>query len=438
MLKSFGEALRSAFRKIANAPYVDKDLVKEVVRDIQRALIQGDVNVKLVLEVSKKIEKRALEEKPLPGMSNREHVLRIMYDELSSILGKGRELPVKKQRIMMVGLYGQGKTTTCGKLAKYFQKKGMSVALVAGDVHRPAAYEQLKQIGQKINVPVYGGGNDAVKVVEEALSKFSKYDVIIIDTAGRHALEKELIDEMKKIAKVVQPDEKILVIDASIGQQAGRQAKAFNEAIGITGVILTKMDGTAKGGGALSAVAETGAPILYIGTGEHLDDLEKFDTTRFLSRLLGMGDLETLIEKVQEVAKGKEKEIEEKAKKMLSGKFTLIDMYEQMEMLTKMGPFQKLVDLLPFGGKLNEEEIYETQKKLKKFKVIMDSMTKKELENPNIIKSSRIKRIARGAGVEPKDVKELLKHYNMSKKMMKSLSNKKLQKKLLRQFKFGL
>ncbi|HDN96280.1 MAG TPA: signal recognition particle protein [Thermoplasmatales archaeon] len=438
MLKSFGEALRSAFRKIANAPYVDKDLVKEVVRDIQRALIQGDVNVKLVLEVSKKIEKRALEEKPLPGMSNREHVLRIMYDELSSILGKGRELPVKKQRIMMVGLYGQGKTTTCGKLAKYFQKKGMSVALVAGDVHRPAAYEQLKQIGQKINVPVYGGGNDAVKVVEEALSKFSKYDVIIIDTAGRHALEKELIDEMKKIAKVVQPDEKILVIDASIGQQAGRQAKAFNEAIGITGVILTKMDGTAKGGGALSAVAETGAPILYIGTGEHLDDLEKFDATRFLSRLLGMGDLETLIEKVQEVAKGKEKEIEEKAKKMLSGKFTLIDMYEQMEMLTKMGPFQKLVDLLPFGGKLNEEEIYETQKKLKKFKVIMDSMTKKELENPNIIKSSRIKRIARGAGVEPKDVKELLKHYNMSKKMMKSLSNKKLQKKLLRQFKFGL
>ncbi|RLF52991.1 MAG: signal recognition particle protein [Thermoplasmata archaeon] len=438
MLKSFGEALRSAFRKIANAPYVDKDLVKEVVRDIQRALIQGDVNVKLVLEVSKKIEKRALEEKPLPGMSNREHVLRIMYDELSSILGKGRELPVKKQRIMMVGLYGQGKTTTCGKLAKYFQKKGMSVALVAGDVHRPAAYEQLKQIGQKINVPVYGGGNDAIKVVEEALSKFSKYDVIIIDTAGRHALEKELIDEMKKIAKVVQPDEKILVIDASIGQQAGRQAKAFNEAIGITGVILTKMDGTAKGGGALSAVAETGAPILYIGTGEHLDDLEKFDATRFLSRLLGMGDLETLIEKVQEVAKGKEKEIEEKAKKMLSGKFTLIDMYEQMEMLTKMGPFQKLVDLLPFGGKLNEEEIYETQKKLKKFKVIMDSMTKKELENPNIIKSSRIKRIARGAGVEPKDVKELLKHYNMSKKMMKSLSNKKLQKKLLRQFKFGL
>ncbi len=438
MLKSFGEALRSAFRKIANAPYVDKDLVKEVVRDIQRALIQGDVNVKLVLEVSRKIEKRALEEKPLPGMSNREHVLRIMYDELSSILGKGRELPIKKQRIMMVGLYGQGKTTTCGKLAKYFQKKGMSVALVAGDVHRPAAYEQLKQIGQKMNVPVYGGGNDAIEVVKEALNKFSKYDVIIIDTAGRHALEKELIDEMKKIAKVVQPDEKILVIDASIGQQAGKQAKAFNEAIGITGVILTKMDGTAKGGGALSAVAETGAPILYIGTGEHLDDLEKFDATRFLSRLLGMGDLETLIEKVEEVAKGKEREIEEKAKKMLSGKFTLIDMYEQMEMLTKMGPFQKLVDLLPFGGKLNEEEIYETQKKLKKFKVIMDSMTKKELENPNIIKSSRIKRIARGAGVEPKDVKELLKHYNMSKKMMKSLSNKKLQKKLLRQFKIGL
>jgi signal recognition particle subunit SRP54 len=434
MLKNFGEALRSAFRKIANAPFIDRDLIKEVVRDIQRALIAGDVNVKLVLEMSKRIEKRALEEKPLPGMSNREHVLKILHEELASILGQGRELPLKKQRIMMVGLYGQGKTTTCGKLARFFQKKGMKVALIAADVHRPAAYEQLKQIAEKINIPVYGGNDKAEKVVKEGLDKFAKYDVVIIDTAGRHALEDDLIKEMKKIAKIAHPDEKILVIDASIGQQAGKQARAFNDAIGITGVILTKMDGTAKGGGALSAVAETGAPILYIGTGEHIDDLEKFDAIRFLSRLLGMGDLQTLIEKAEEAAKGKEKKIEETAKKMLSGKFTLLDMYEQMELLSGMGPFQKIADLLPLGGKLKDEDVYETQKKLKKFRIIMDSMTKKELENPNIIKSSHIKRIARGAGVETRDVKELLRHYNMSKKLMKSFSNKKMQKKLMKQF----
>ncbi|KAA0007452.1 MAG: signal recognition particle protein [Thermoplasmata archaeon] len=433
MLKSFGESLRSAFKRIVNAPFVDKDVVREVVKDIQRALITGDVNVKLVLEVSRKIEKRALEEKPLPGMSNREHVLKILHEELSSILGKGKELPLKKQRIMMVGLYGQGKTTTCGKIARYFQKKGMKVALIAADVHRPAAYEQLKQIASRIDVPVYGGGSDAAKVVKEGLEKFSKYDVIIIDTAGRHSLEKDLIKEMEKIASIAKPDEKLLVIDASIGQQAGKQAQAFNEAIGITGVVLTKMDGTAKGGGALSAVAATHAPIVFIGTGEHIDDLEKFDANRFLSRLLGMGDLETLMEKAREAMKGKEKKMEETAKRMLSGKFTLVDMYEQMEALSSMGPFQKIAELLPFGGKMKDEDIYKTQQKLQKYKVIMDSMTREELENPGIIKASRIKRIARGAGVEAKDVKELLRQYNMSKKMMKSFSSKKMQRKLLKQ-----
>ena len=437
MLKSFGESLRSAFRRVVNAPFVDKDVVKEVVKDIQRALIMGDVNVKLVLEVSRKIEKRALEEKPLAGMSNREHVLKILYEELSSILGKGKELPLKKQKIMMVGLYGQGKTTTCGKIARYFQKRGMKVALIAADVHRPAAYEQLSQIASHIDVPVYGGGKDAVKVVKEGLEKFSKYDVIIIDTAGRHSLEKDLIKEMEKIAKIVKPEEKLLVIDASIGQQAGKQAKAFNDAIGITGVVLTKMDGTAKGGGALSAVATTGAPIVFIGVGEHIDDIEKFDASRFLSRLLGMGDLETLMEKAREAMKGKEKKMEETAKKMLSGKFTLVDMYEQMEALSNMGPFQKIAELLPFGGKMKDEQIYETQKKLQKYKVIMDSMTRQELENPSIIKASRIKRIARGAGVEARDVKELLRQYNMSKKMMKSFSSKKMQRKLLKQFGLG-
>lgn len=434
MLKNLGTSLKSAFRKIANAPFINRDLIKEVNRDIQRALISGDVNVKMVLQVSKNIEHRSLEERPLPGMSNREHVLKILHEELASILGTGRDIPILKQTIMMVGLYGQGKTTTTGKLAKIFQKKGMTVGLIAADVHRPAARDQLKQLGERIDVPVYTEYKSAEKTVSEGLKKFSKYDVIIIDTAGRHSLENDLIKEMKNIAKIAKPSEKLLVIDASVGQQAGKQAKAFNDAINITGVILTKMDGTAKGGGALSAVAETNAPIVYIGTGERVEDLERFDSTRFLSRLLGMGDLQSLVEKAEEAAKGKEKNVEDAAKRMLSGKFTLHDMYEQMEMLSGMGPFQKLADLLPMGGKLKDEDIHKTQEKLQRFRVLMDSMTKKELENPSLIKSSRIKRIARGAGSESKDVKELLRHYTMSKKMMKNFQNKKMQKKLLKQF----
>ncbi len=440
MLDGLGDALRGTLKKIANAPHIDASLIKEVVRDIQRALIQSDVNVPLVLKISKKIEKRALEEKPLPGMSNREHVIRIVHDELSNMLGRGRELPLKKQVIMMVGLYGQGKTTTCGKLAKYFQKKGLRPALIAGDVHRPAAYDQLKQTADRINVPVYGGGKDAVKVVKEGLEKLRKYDVIIVDTAGRHSLEDDLIKEMKKIFKVSNPDEKILIMDASTGQQAGPQAKAFNDAIGITGVILTKMDGTAKGGGALSAVAETGAPILYMGTGEHVDDLEKFDSTRFLSRLLGMGDIQSLLEKAEELAKAKgKKNLEKSARNIMSGKFTLKDMYEQMEMVSGMGSLSKIAEMLPggLGQKMKGADMQQTQERLKKFRSLMDSMTEKEMEEPHLIKSSRMNRIARGAGLEPRDVKELLKYYNTSKKMMKGLSNKKAQRRLMQQLKFS-
>ncbi|HDS59103.1 MAG TPA: signal recognition particle protein [Thermoplasmatales archaeon] len=440
MLEGLGDSLRGTIKKIANARHIDSALIKEVTRDIQRALIQADVNVSLVLQISKKIEQRALEEKPLPGMSNREHVIRIVHDELSALLGRGRELPLKKQVIMMVGLYGQGKTTTCGKLAKHFQKKGLRPALIAGDVHRPAAYDQLKQTADRINVPVYGGGTDAVQVVREGMEKLKKYDVIIVDTSGRHSLEADLIKEMKRIFKVAKPDEKILIMDGSTGQQAGPQARAFNEAIGITGVILTKMDGTAKGGGALSAVSETGAPILYVGTGEHLDDLEKFDATRFLSRLLGMGDIQSLLEKAEEVAKqqGKEK-LEKSARQIMSGKFTLKEMYEQMELVSGMGSLRKLADMLPGGlsQRMQGADMQETQDRLQKFRVLMDSMTEQEMEEPHIIKSSRINRIARGAGLEARDVKELLKYYNMSKKMMKGLSSKKAQRRLMQQLKFS-
>ncbi|MCU0852356.1 MAG: signal recognition particle protein Srp54 [Thermoplasmata archaeon] len=437
VLEGLGQSLRNAIKKIANASHVDQKLVKEVVKDIQRALLQADVNVKLVLQMTKELEERALSEKPPAGMSSREHVIRIVYQELVKIVGKPKEIPAKPQRILMVGLYGQGKTTSAGKLARDLHKRGMKVALVAGDVHRPAAFDQLSQIGKKINVPVFGDPKekDAVKIAKKALKEFEGYDVIIFDTSGRHSLEDDLIKEIKDVAKAVDAENKILVLDAQTGQQAGPQAKAFHEAVGLTGVILTKMDGTAKGGGALSAIAETGAPISYIGVGEHLEDLERFDPDRFISRLLGMGDIKSLIESAEEVID--EEKAEEMAKKMMSGKFTLRDMYDQLEALQGMGPLKKLAAMLPgLGDKLAEQDMEATQERLAKWRVIMDSMTDHELENPKEIKSSRVLRIARGSGTTQRDVRELLKQYNMSRKAMKGfMGNRKMRRQLMKQLK---
>ncbi len=436
VLEGLGQSLRDAIKKIANASHVDQKLVKEVVKDIQRALLQADVNVKLVLQMTKELENRALTEKPPAGTSSREHVIRIVYEELVKILGKSKEIPAKPQRILMVGLYGQGKTTTSGKIAKDLHKRGMKVGLVAADVHRPAAYDQLSQIGKKINVPVFGDPKEksALKIAKRAMKEFEGYDVLIFDTSGRHALEEDLIDEIKEVAKAVDAEQKILVLDAQTGQQAGPQAKAFHEAVGLTGVVLTKLDGTAKGGGALSAVAETGAPICYIGVGEHLEDFERFDPDRFISRLLGMGDIKSLMEAASGVVD--EEKAEETARKIMSGKFSLKDMYEQMEMLQGMGPLKKLTSMLPgFSDKLKDQDVEATQERLLRFRVIMDSMTDEELEDPKLIKSSRITRIARGSGTSPKDVKELLKQYNMSRRALKGfMGNRKMRRQLMKQF----
>ncbi|MBE3138072.1 MAG: signal recognition particle receptor subunit alpha [Thermoplasmata archaeon] len=332
-------------------------------------------------------------------------------------------------------------TTSCGKLATYFKRKGLRPALIAGDVHRPAAYEQLKQISEQVEVLFYGDKNEknAVNVIKEGLNKFKRTaDVIIVDTSGRHKLEADLISEMKNIFKAIKPDEKLLVMDAAMGQQAGPQARAFNDAIGITGIVLTKLDGTAKGGGALSAAAEVGAPIVFVGTGEHSADFEKFDPSGFISRLLGMGDIKSLLERAEESLKGKD--AEKTARKLMSGKFNLNDMYEQMNMISGMGPLSKIAEMLPGGmsGKLKNVDMDETQNKLKKFRIIMDSMTNEEREDPELIQASRIKRIARGAGVENKDVKEVLKYYNMTKRMMKGFSSdRKMRRNLMRQLDFG-
>ena len=435
VLERLGDSLRAALRKIAGASYVDEALIREIVRDIQRALIQADMNVQLALQITKELQRRALNETPPPGMSPREHVVRIIYEELVKILGATREVPLQQQRILLVGLYGQGKTTTAGKLAKYFQKKGLSVGLLAADVHRPAAYDQLQQLAAQINAAFYGERQEmnAVRIVKAGRKALEGTDVVIVDSSGRHALEPDLIREIEAVAKAIEADERLLVIDATVGQQAGPQAKAFHDAVQISGVIVTKLDGTAKGGGALSAVAEVHAPIVFIGVGEKIDDLEKFEPPRFISRLLGMGDLETLLEKAQEAIDAQK--AEELTKKIIAGKFTLHEMYEQIDMLKGMGPMGKLASLIPgVAGKVKSDEMASTQAKLARFKIIMDSMTDEEMSDPKAIKSSRVQRIARGAGVTPRDVKELLRHYEMSRKAIKGFAgNRKMRRQLLKQ-----
>lgn len=435
-LEGLGKSLRNALGRITGAVSVDEQLIKDVVKDLQRALLQADVNVQLVLAMTKNIESRALGEKPPAGKSPKEHVVNIIYEELVGLLDAGEGLAMEPQVIMMVGLYGQGKTTSTGKLALLFSKKSFKVGLIAADVYRPAAFDQLKQLGEKVGVEVYGepGEKDAPGIVKRGLEHFKDRKVIIIDTSGRHALEDDLIKELKDIAAVAKPKERLLVLDAQVGQQAGPQAAAFHDAVGVTGVILTKMDGTAKGGGALSAVSQTDARIVYIGTGEHIRDFEPFDADKFISRLLGMGDLASLVEIAAE-SFDDDDEIQDASRNMMSGRFSLKDMYTQMEAVTKMGPLQKVMNMIPGMSKMEDKIDYEeSQDRLRRFRTIMDSMTDEEMEDPKIIKASRVQRIASGAGVSTHDVRELLKQYNQSKKTIKGvMGNRKMRKQMMKQ-----
>ncbi|WP_290596364.1 MULTISPECIES: signal recognition particle protein Srp54 [unclassified Archaeoglobus] len=420
------EALKDIARKIAGSSSIDKKFVEEMVREIQRALIKADVNVRQVKEISDAIKKRALSEDVLPALNAKEQILKIVYEELLKGVGEGLEIPLKKAKIMLVGLQGSGKTTTTAKIAKYFKDKGMKTAVVAADTWRPAAYEQLKQLAEEYGIAFYGEKDekDAVKIAKNAIKQLEDYDMIIIDTAGRHALEDELIEEMINIAKVVNPDYKFLVLDAAIGQLASKQAEAFHNAIGIDAIVITKFDGTAKGGGALSAARQIGIPIAFIGTGEKVEDFERFDPAGFVSRLLGMGDIKALMEKIERIAS--EEELDPEA--FLKGTFTLKDIYKQIEAMNKMGPVRKIFEMLPFGlsMKVDDDVMDMTQDKMRRFKVIMDSMTEEEMLNPKIIDSSRIKRIAIGSGTSPQEVKELLKYYKTMKSLMKKMKKNKL------------
>jgi signal recognition particle subunit SRP54 len=455
MLDNLRTGLRSALKKIVGASDINEELIDSLCKDIQRSLLQSDVNVRLVLSITRNLKERALNEQPPKGLTKKDHIITILYNEISSLLGytgdqiinveKAQSIqedslnfqPGKKNIILMLGIQGSGKTTCTVKIARWLSKHGYRVGIIGADTWRPGALTQLKMNCIKIKVEVYGEeeNKSPISIVNNGLQYYNsqEYDVIIIDTAGRHKEESALLEEMNEIHQVTKPDLVLLVIDGTIGQQAYSQAKAFHDAAPIGGIVITKLDGTAKGGGALAASAATGAKIVFIGTGERLDDLELFSPTRFVGRLLGMGDIKALLD----MAKSLELEADEnQAKRLLGGRMTIEDFYSQMENVSKMG-FRNVIENLPgLSGMVKDEQLDVLQGKIEKWRYIIQSMTKDEKKDPNSINDSRRKRISRGSGITEHEVKDMIKQYNNSKTMMKQAKGRQMHG-MLRRFGFG-
>jgi len=424
MLEKLSSILKKTTDKIANAILLDKTLVDGIIKDLQRALIEADVNVKLVLELSNKLKKIAYDER-IKGVEKKEHLVKALHDELKALLGTERELVLGKKNIwMLLGLYGAGKTTTISKIAHYYAKRGSKVCAIGLDVHRPAAPEQLKQACAKINIPTFIDSEEKnpSKIWKKYEPELKKYDLVLVDTAGRDALDLALIKEIKSISNLVKPTETLLVMPADLGQTAKTQAQTFKEAVNITGVIITRMDSTAKAGGALTACAEVKAPIVFIGTGEKPHDLEHFDPESFLSRLLGMGDLKGLLEKVQSITD--KKTIEKTQKNLEEGKFTLRDLQAQLDTLGQVGSFDKMISMIPGLGKakIPKEALEKQQAQSQKWKHAINSMTPDEIENPELLEkqTSRMQRIAHGSGTTVSDIRALIKQYKMLKELISS------------------
>ncbi|HET7149361.1 MAG TPA: signal recognition particle receptor subunit alpha [Candidatus Nitrosopolaris sp.] len=455
MLDNLRTGLRSALKKIVGASDINEEIVESLCKDVQRALLQSDVNVRLVLSITNNLKSRALNEQPVKGLSRKDHIITILYGELANLLGYTGETIKsidKIQRlqddglsfkagvqniVLMLGIQGSGKTTVTGKLARWLTRHGYRVAVIGADTWRPGALTQLKTNCDKVNVEVFGDeeDKDAVRIVKKGLEHYKKQalDVIIVDTAGRHKEERGLLEEMKTMYEVSDPDVVLLVVDGTIGQQAYNQAKAFHAAAPVGGIVISKLDGTAKGGGVIAASAATGARVMFIGTGERIDDLEQFSPTHFVGRLLGMGDIKALLE----MAKSLEMQADEgQAKRLLGGKMTIEDFYAQMENVGKMG-FKNVIDNLPgLSGMVKDDQLDALQEKMEKWRFIIQSMTRIEKRSPDIMNDSRRKRVARGSGMTEHDVKELIKQYNNSRTMMKQAKGRQMQG-MLRRFGIG-
>ncbi|WP_414837004.1 signal recognition particle receptor subunit alpha [Candidatus Nanohalococcus occultus] len=404
------DKIKESVQKFSRKGVADEEAVEQLVKDIQRDLIAADVDVGLVSELSDEIRKEALSEDVPKGLSRKEHVLEIVYNKLEELLGDEPEIE-EPDRILLCGLYGAGKTTTAAKLADHFRKRGRKPGLIAADTDRPAAYDQLKQLSEDAESAFYGekGAEDPVKVVENGMAEIDS-NLTIVDSAGRNSLDEDLKKELSDMHEVFNPDYTFLVMPADIGQSAKKQAEQFTEAVGVDGVIVTKMDSSAKGGGALVACKNAGAPVFYVGTGEKLGDLEKFDPVDFVSDMIGQPDLESLLEKVEQLDTDPEK--------LLEGDFTLVDFKEQMESVTDAGMMEEIMQQLPIGTQMPDNMASMTEEKIGNYSTIIDSMTEEEKVDPSVIKKSRVERIADGSGTSREDVRELMKHFRQTKNMM--------------------
>ena len=437
--EGLSDKLSAVFKKLKNKGKLSESDVKAAMREVRLALLEADVNYKVAKDFVAKVSERAVGSGVLESLTPAQQVIKIVNEELTALMGESHarinfssKLPTV---IMMVGLQGSGKTTHSGKLALHFKKMGKRPLLVACDVYRPAAIDQLKVVGSQIDVPVFEMGQiDPCEIAKKAISHAKDYgnDIVILDTAGRLHIDTELMDELLRLKEQFTPEEILLVIDSMTGQDAVNVAKSFNEKLGITGVILTKLDGDTRGGAALSVRAVTGAPIKFTGTGEKLTDLEPFYPDRMASRILGMGDVLTLIEKAEEQLDAKK--AEEMAKKLGENSFDMNDLLEQMKQVRKMGSLSQIVSMLPGAKKkLSDEEAEQGEKQLVRTEAIINSMTKKERAKPSIISAQRKKRIAAGSGTKVEDVNRLLKQFEQMQKMMKQLSGNGKQGKKMRQ-----
>ena len=428
MFESLGDRLQNAIHKIKGYGKITEENITEAMREIRLALLEADVNYKVVKEFTNKVKEKALGEEVASSINPGDLFVKIVKDELTDLLGgEAEDLNMKGNPaiLMLVGLQGSGKTTTIGKLANFLRKKhSKKPLLVAGDVYRPAAIDQLKQLGKQLNIEVYDEGKkDPVEICKNAINyaKENKYDYVLIDTAGRLHIDEELMDELDNIRKKVKPQEILLVIDSMMGQDAINVIEGFNNKLPLTGVILTKLDGDTRGGVALSVRHLTNVPIKFIGVSEKLDGLDTFDPERMAGRILGMGDVISLVEKASESID--EKEAEKTAKRMQQGKFDLEDFLVSMKQVKKLGPLENVLKLIPGAKKMGLSDIQIDPKQMARIEAIVLSMTPKERRNPDIIKASRKTRIAKGSGTSVQEVNRLLQQFDQMKKMMKQFSN---------------
>ena len=428
MFETLGDRLQNAIHKIKGYGKITEDNISEMMREIRLALLEADVNYKVVKEFTNTVKEKALGEEVASSINPGDLFVKIVKDELTELLGgesKPLNLSGSPAILMLVGLQGSGKTTTAGKLANFLRKKhSKKPLLVACDVYRPAAIDQLKQLGKQLNIDVYEEGKkDPIEIAKNAIkhAKENKNDYVIIDTAGRLHVDEELMDELDNIKDAVNPGEILLVIDSMMGQDAINVITGFNDKLPLTGVILTKLDGDTRGGVALSVRHLTNVPIKFVGVSEKLDGLDSFDPERMAGRILGMGDIISLVEKATESID--EKEAEKTAKRMQQGKFDLEDFLSTMKQMKKLGPLENLIKLIPGAKKMGLGDVKIDPKQMAHIEAIVLSMTPKERRNPDIIKASRKSRIAAGSGTSVQEVNKLLQQFDQMKKMMKQFSN---------------